>query len=186
MGAGLRCCNCPCLLFLSDQGLDLGVGLLGRLSENWLKYILLFFVLLYWAVASWHAGRRSLDRRFPTFPALGDDQRFETWLRSPPRLLAICAHLFAAASLSLAAWGYLKAQGQLLGVDGFARWALLALTTWGPVLIIVIGTIYVWYFDYSHTFENGYHAKLRTDHLNKRNAERLFLFFLDMLDRELT
>ena len=163
-----------CLLFLSDQGLDLGVGLLGQLRDNWPKYILLSLVLFYWAIASWHAGRRSLDRRFPTFPALGDDQHFETWLRWPPRLLAICAHLFAAASLSLAAWGYLKAQGQLLGMDGFTGWALLALTTWGPVIIIGVGTIYVRYFDYSHTFESHYHANLKTGHLDTRNAERVW------------
>jgi hypothetical protein len=65
-----------CLLFLSDQGLDLGVGLFGPWEENWLKYGLLVPVLFYWAVASWHAGRRSLDRRFPTFPVLRPNADF--------------------------------------------------------------------------------------------------------------
>lgn len=153
-----------CLLFLSDQGLDLGVALLGAWKENSVKYFLLAPVLFYWAFASWHAGRRSLDRRFPTFPALSPNQmRFLPWLRWPPRLLGICAHLFAAINLCLAVSGYLKARGEFLRADWtrfLTVWVPLELITWGPVIIIVIGVIYLWSVDYSHLSSDSSEAPI--------------------------
>ena len=155
------------MLFLSDQGLDLGVGLLGMPAENWVKYVCLAPVLFYWAFASWHAARRSLDRRFPTFPALRPSQfGFRPWLRWPPRLLGISAHLFAAINLSLAVSGYVKSlvRPQDLSLDAakaapgpalvapvaptsLPDVALAIFVTWGPVIIIGMATIFIWAMD---------------------------------------
>jgi hypothetical protein len=50
-------------LFATDQGRDLGVGLLG--NGHW-KLFLLACALFYWATGSWHTGRLGLIRRFRT------------------------------------------------------------------------------------------------------------------------
>ena len=156
-----------CLLFFSDQGLDLGVSLLGDPVDNLLKYFLLAIVLLYWAFASWHTARRSLDRQFPTFPAVRPDQAaFLPWLRWPPRLLGICAHIFAAINLSLAVKGYLSALaepphfnptgllpwvGPIIATSetqipdiALVRTGVATLVTWAPVLIVVLAILLFW------------------------------------------
>jgi hypothetical protein len=128
------------LLFASDQGADLGVGLLG--SDNLTKYVALSMVLFYWAAVSWHAGRRSLDRRFPTFPVMRpEDADFVSWLRWPPRLLGICAHLFAATNLCLAASWDITSRPP----DQQVKWIRLAV--WAPVVVLVLGIIVIWALD---------------------------------------
>ena len=153
------------LLFFSEQGLDLGVGLLGY--ENPLKYFLLGAVVFYWAAATWHAARRSLDRRFPTYPAVRPEQEiFVPWLRWPPRLLGICAHLFAAINLSLAVRGYLGSLAEPPHFTPTGMWSLIEPTvrivsskvldvtglrslvavfiTWTPVLIVGLTILLFW------------------------------------------
>jgi hypothetical protein len=91
------------LLFYKGQARDLGVGLLG---EGNTKLFILFCILLYWAVNNWHSARLGLDYTFPAPTGT------EHWLFWSPRLLGVCAHLFAAISLALAGWSLLPlAQG---------------------------------------------------------------------------
>jgi hypothetical protein len=133
------------LLFASDQGADLGVGLLG--SDYRTKYVLLALVLFYWAAVSWHAGRRSLDRRFPTFPVIRpEDTDFVSWLRWPPRLLGISAHLFAAVNLCLAASGHI-ASFLVHQTDSVHQTDWVRLAIWAPVVVLILGIILVWAAD---------------------------------------
>jgi hypothetical protein len=91
------------LLFYEGQGEDLGVGLLG---EGQSKLIMLALILFYWAVNNWHSARMGLNYEFPK--PTGN----ERWLFWPPRLLGVCAHLFAALSLALAGWNVVTASGK--------------------------------------------------------------------------
>ena len=64
----------------------------------------LFLALIYWATNNWHTARLGLYaavKRGDIVASSGDDK----WLFWPPRLLGVCAHLFAAVNLSLAAQG---------------------------------------------------------------------------------
>jgi len=83
------------LLFYEGQGRDLGVGLLG---EGQPKLIMLFLILIYWAVNNWHSARLGLNY------AVQSPTGSERWLYWSPRLLGVCAHFFAALSLALASW----------------------------------------------------------------------------------
>lgn len=86
-------------LFATDQGRDLGVGLLGA---DQFKLFLLALALFYWATGSWHAARLGLNRQFGADRAQWPPG-YEPWLRWLPRLVGACVHLFAALSLAFAA-----------------------------------------------------------------------------------
>jgi hypothetical protein len=124
------------LLFLNDQGRELGLSLMGENSI--LRIILLFFALLYWAANNWHSARLGLYNAVErgAIPVPEGDER---WLYWPPRLLGVCAHLFAAINLSLAAWN------QPEFANGDWNFFLLALTA--PIAVIS-ATACVWAVDY--------------------------------------
>jgi hypothetical protein len=121
------------LLFSNDQGRELGVGLMSEHS-GW-RLFFLFLALIYWATNNWHTARLGLRaaviRR--DIPAPSGDEK---WLFWPPRLLGVCAHLFAAINLSLAAQNH----------PPFASSGLW-LVAWTAPLIIITATILAWSFD---------------------------------------
>jgi hypothetical protein len=123
------------LLFYEGQGRDLGVGLLG---EGQWKLFLLFWILVYWAVNNWHSARLGLNYAFP------QPTGAERWLFWPPRLLGVCAHLFAATSLALASWGLTSFTK---GSSSVAKLSDLLVFT-APIVIVLVTTS-VWAFDYS-------------------------------------
>ena len=106
------------LLFVNDQGSELGLSLLGQYS-GW-PIVFLFLALIYWAANTWHTARlgihNALERGalgvLPSQPLRlppGNPNRRvlngdEFWIYWPPRLLGVCAHFFAAINLSWAAW----------------------------------------------------------------------------------
>ena len=106
------------LLFFNDQGRELGHSLLGERYR--VSIVFLFVALFYWAANTWHAARLGIHSALergalgvapshpPQLPKLGPNRHVlrgdERWLFWPPRLLGVCAHLFAAINLSLAAW----------------------------------------------------------------------------------
>jgi len=108
------------ILFLSDQGKDLTAGLLSRLS--WMSVVrnaALLVALLYWALSAWHASRLFLNRRFPLYPKLPPEQeKYRIWVRWPPRIVGLSAHLFAAINLTLAAWSRTQSSERLVLVLG--------------------------------------------------------------------
>jgi hypothetical protein len=90
------------LLFVTDQGQDLGSALLAADLGPRLWFAA---ALLYWALATWHNARFPLDRAHarwlatpPTKPA-GAGERRRSWT---PRLLGGVVFLFALAHLALA------------------------------------------------------------------------------------
>jgi hypothetical protein len=105
------------LLFLNDQGRELGTSLMiGDRIGLW-RLVLLFFALIYWGVNNWHSARLGIHAALergelgvpPLHPLPKEPQRHvletgERWLLWLPRLLGVFAHLFAAVHLSLAAW----------------------------------------------------------------------------------
>ncbi|PDS43161.1 hypothetical protein CO662_36685 [Rhizobium anhuiense] len=122
------------LLFSNDQGRELGVSLMAE-NSGW-RLFFLFLALIYWAANNWHTARlglRAAVKRHDIPAPSGDEQ----WLFWPPRLLGVCAHLFAAVNLSLAA------QNQ----PAFASSGLLWLVAWTAPLIIIIATVLAWHFD---------------------------------------
>ncbi|WP_271893335.1 hypothetical protein [Candidatus Phyllobacterium onerii] len=121
------------LLFSNDQGRELGVGLLAE-NNGW-RLFFLFLALIYWATNNWHTARLGLRAAVMhgDIPApLGDDR----WMFWPPRLLGVCAHLFAAINLSLAA------QSEPALASG-----RLWLVAWTAPLVIVAATGLAWSFD---------------------------------------
>ena len=88
------------LLFSNDQGRELGNSLIAE-ERNW-PFFLLFLALIFWAANNWHTARLGLlgAVKRHAIPVPDGD---ETWLFWPPRLLGVCAHLFAAINFSLAA-----------------------------------------------------------------------------------
>jgi hypothetical protein len=120
------------LLFYEGQGEDLGVGLLG---EGQPKLIMLAVILFYWAVNNWHSARMGLNYEFPN--PTGN----ERWLFWPPRLLGVCAHLFAALSLALAGWNVVTASGESSILTPSAFLVFVAPLTIGLV------TFAVWAYD---------------------------------------
>jgi hypothetical protein len=124
------------LLFLNDQGRELGLSLMGENSLT--RIIFLFFALVYWATNNWHSARLGLYRAVGR-GAIPVPEGDEIWLYWPPRLLGVCAHLFAAINLSLAAWS------QPEFADG--GWSLLVLALTAPIAVICAAAC-VWAVDY--------------------------------------
>ena len=121
------------LLFANDQGRELGVSLMA--DNNGWRLFFLFLALIYWAANNWHTARLGL-RAAMQHRGMPAPQGHEKWLFWPPRLLGVCAHLFAAINLSLAA-----ANQPALASRG------LWLVAWTAPLVIVIATILAWAFD---------------------------------------
>jgi hypothetical protein len=121
------------LLFSNDQGRELGVGLMAE--NNWCRLFFLFLALIYWAANNWHTARLGL-RAAVKRHEIPDPSGNEKWLFWPPRLLGVCAHLFAAVNLSLAA------ENQ----PAFAASGLW-LVAWTAPLVIITATALVWAFD---------------------------------------
>jgi len=130
------------LLFANDQGRELGISLMAENSA--LRLIFLFLALIYWAANNWHTARLDLDLAFPDIPK--NVPGLKKWLFWPPRLLGVCAHLFAAINLSLAA-----ANQPELAASGF--WPV----AWTAPLAIVLAAALVWIPDH-------FALSQRTDH----------------------
>jgi hypothetical protein len=104
------------LLFFNDQGRELGVSLMID-NDGKLRFVFLFFALIYWGLNNWHSARLGIYAALengdlgvvpahatPAKPNRRVVDGKDRWLYWPPRLLGVCAHLFAAINLSLAAW----------------------------------------------------------------------------------
>jgi hypothetical protein len=126
------------VLFFNDQGRELGVSLMG--DDSLWRIGFLFLALVYWAANNWHTARLGL-RAATVSGALASPEGDEKWLYWPPRLLGVCAHLFAAINLSLAAWGLPQTAWGQPG-DGL-RWL-----AWTAPLAIIFATAIVWTVDY--------------------------------------
>jgi hypothetical protein len=126
------------VLFFNDQGRELGVSLMG--DDSLWRIGFLFLALIYWAANNWHTARLGL-RAATVSGALASPEGDEKWLYWPPRLLGVCAHLFAAINLSLAAWGLPQTAWGQPG-DGL-RWL-----AWTAPLAIIFATAIVWTVDY--------------------------------------
>ena len=115
------------LLFSNDQGRELGVSLLAE--NNNLRLFFLFVALIYWAANNWHTARLGLRAAIGRgeIPSPSGDEK---WLFWPPRLLGVCAHLFAAINLSLAA--------AAVGLGWMA---------WTAPVAIVLATALAWILD---------------------------------------
>jgi heme exporter protein D len=103
------------LLFFNDQGRELGVSLMID-DDGWWRFVYLFFALVYWGLNNWNSARLgirdALDegllgvppkhplKETPNRHVVAGDKRWLFWL---PRLIGVCAHLFAAINLSMAA-----------------------------------------------------------------------------------
>jgi hypothetical protein len=123
-------------LFGTEQGRDLGTGVLG--NGQW-QLVLLALALFYWATGSWHAARLGLNRRFgsrTSWPA-----GYEPWLRWLPKLLGACAHLFAAVILTLAARHVIPPDSKLL------LFVPLWLIGYVPPAVIIVGVFTLWWHD---------------------------------------
>jgi heme exporter protein D len=134
------------LLFFNDQGRELGVSLMID-DHGWHGFVFLFFALIYWALNNWHSARLGIYAALengdlgvvpanptpdkPNRRVVGGDERWLFWL---PRLLGVCAHLFAAINLSLAAW-----RQPDLAPDG--------LFAWSAPFAIGVSTALVYVFD---------------------------------------
>jgi hypothetical protein len=147
------------LLFYEGQGRDLGVGLLG---EGQFKLIMLCLILIYWALNNWHSARVGLNHEFaaelsraadasPTNGTSEDPAGMVTgrWLFWPPRLLGVCAHLFAALSLALASLNVVTASG-----GSSSALTLSNLLVFTAPLTIGLVTIAVWAYDVAFISEN--------------------------------
>ena len=140
------------LLFYEGQGRDLGVGLLG---EGQFKLIMLCLILIYWALNNWHSARIGLNYEFNAQLSRAADARPRNgrsqgptgivtgrWLFWPPRLLGVCAHLFAAFSLALASLNVVTASG-----GNSSALTLSNLLVFTAPLTIGLFTIAVWAYD---------------------------------------
>jgi hypothetical protein len=127
------------ILFMNDQGQELGVGLMD--PDDYHKALLLAAALVYWALNNWLSARIGLAK---CFRKPRKDQGYLFW---GPRLLGVCAHLIAALSLSFAI--YFQPDPKM-GID----WLLVL----SAPLTIVLATIFAWSFDWawlSHRFERN-------------------------------
>jgi hypothetical protein len=120
------------LLFINDQGRELGIGLM---DANW-KGLLLALVLIYWALNNWLSARIGLNREFPRPKA---NQHLLFW---GPRLIGVAVHLLAAFSLSMAALSQHDSRGGIALVWVFAA-----------PLAILLATAFVWAVDYTYLSE---------------------------------
>jgi len=116
------------LLFANDQGRELGASLMAE-NSRW-RLFFLFLALIYWAANNWHTARLGLR---DAFPVPEGDQK---WLFWPPRLLGVCAHLFAAINLSLAAANQPEFAASTL-------WPVV----WAAPLAIALATALAWLLD---------------------------------------
>ena len=135
------------LLFFNDQGQELGVSLMID-NDGELRFVFLFLALIYWGLNNWHSARLGIYAALengdlgvvpahltpdkPNRRVVDGNERWLFWL---PRLLGVCAHLFAAINLSLAAWRQ----------PDFAPTGLLA---WTAPFAIVVFTALVYVFDH--------------------------------------
>jgi hypothetical protein len=148
-------------LFAADQGRDLGVGLLGN---GQFKMFLLFLALIYWATGSWHTARLGLNRRFGTQKE-NWPEGYEPWLRWLPRLLGVCAHLFASLSLAFAARHAIEPDAGTIGILPVWLLAFGILPVWlvafVPPAAILLGTWILWLYDrpYAAAKRRYEHAK---------------------------
>jgi hypothetical protein len=135
------------LLFFNDQGRELGVSLLGE-KYGW-QIFFLTLALIYWAANTWHTARLgihgALDRGvIGVLPSQLPDESSQRgfikgddpWFFWPPRLLGVCAHLFAAINLSLAA--------SALPFSAWGNSGLLRLLAWTAPVAIALATAFVW------------------------------------------
>lgn len=120
------------LLFINDQGRELGIGLM---DANW-KGLLLALVLVYWALNNWLSARIGLNREFPR-PAANQHLLF--W---GPRLIGVAAHLLAAFSLSMAALSQHDSSG-----------GIALLWVFAAPLAILLAIAFVWTVDYTYVSE---------------------------------
>lgn len=116
------------LLLLNDQGRELGESLMGE-KQYW-RIGFLFLALIYWATNNWHSARLDLNAAIKSgvIPHPTGDEKVIYWA---PRVLGVCAHLFAAINLSLAA-----ASDPTCGV-----------LAWTAPLAIIFATSIVWSAD---------------------------------------
>jgi hypothetical protein len=128
------------LLFYEGQGRDLGVGLLG---EGPPKLIMLCLILIYWGVNNWHSARLGLNYEFQE---LTGNERWVFW---PPRLLGVCAHLFAAVSFALAGLNVVTATG-----DGSSVLAASSFLVFTAPLVIGFVTFAMWTIDVAFISQN--------------------------------
>jgi hypothetical protein len=138
------------LLFFNDQGSELGLSLLGE-HYGW-PIIFMFLALIYWAANTWHTARLGLHAALergalgtPPSQPLHLQQRNsnrhvlkgdERWLYWTPRLLGVCAHVFAAINLALAAWR--------LPLAAWGDSDVLRCLAGTAVLAIILATVLVW------------------------------------------
>jgi hypothetical protein len=120
------------LLFVNDQGRELGIGLMALDKKG----LYLGVALVYWASNNWLSARIGLTKNFAE---PGKDQFLLFW---GPRIVGVCAHLLAACSLAVAAWK----QPDLQGIQG--RWLVVA----APVAI-VLATVFAWLLDKGYVSE---------------------------------
>jgi hypothetical protein len=121
------------LLFVNDQGRELGIGLMDSAA----KAPFLFLVLVYWGLNNWLSARVGLARAFP------QPEKEQVWLFWGPRLVGVTAHLLVAFSLSAAALSQRDLQGM-------APWLVFA-----APLAIVLATAFAWLLDYGHLSERS-------------------------------
>jgi hypothetical protein len=114
------------LLFVNDQGRELGVGLMDLSAKG----PLLGLVLIYWALNNWLSARVGLARAFP------EPEKDQVLLFWGPRLIGVLAHLLAAFSLSAAALSQHDLQGKI------EPWLVFA----APLAILLAITL-GWFFD---------------------------------------
>src|SRR5271156_1007628 len=159
------------LLFFNDQGRELGVSLLGE-KYGW-QIFFLTLALIYWAANTWHTARLgihgALERGVLGVPPsqLPDEssQRCflngdDPWFFWPPRLLGVCAHLFAAINLSLAAWA--------LPVAAWGKHDALRWLAWTAPVAIALATAFVWAEDVKRSIRAREHASPDTKILARR------------------
>jgi Patatin-like phospholipase len=116
------------LLYVNDQGQELGVGLMD--PDDYHKAPFLAVTLVYWALNNWLSARIGLAKYFRK------PKKEQGYLFWGPRLLGVCAHLLAALSLSFAI--YFQPDPQT-GID----WLLVL----SAPATIVLAIIFSWSLD---------------------------------------
>jgi hypothetical protein len=117
------------LLFVNDQGRELGIGLM----DSYAMGPFLLFVLVYWGLNNWLSARVGLARAFP------EPEKEQVLLFWGPRLVGVTAHLLVAFSLSIAALSQRDLEGKM------APWLVFA-----APLAILMATAFTWLLDYGH------------------------------------
>lgn len=160
-------------LFGTDQGRDLGVGLLGN---GQFQLFLLALALFYWATGSWHSARLGLNRWFGA-DAAGWRPGYEPWLRWLPRLLGACAHFFASLSLAFAARHAIEPETE--SVISVLSWRI-GLPLWPivfvPPMVIAVGTFVLWLYDRRYAAAQRRYLRAKRLHQapGKQRAEAVY------------